>query len=71
MARLGAAVGRIELPHSKIAVRISTEPVYAIDGTPRCEIEPDVVVNPLRGADTNDPFIAAAIEEVQRSLPAP
>jgi hypothetical protein len=69
MARLGAAVGRIELPYSKIAVQISTEPVYAIDGTPRWEIEPDVVVNPLRGADGNDPFIAAAIEELKRRLP--
>lgn len=66
MAKLGAAVGRIELPYSKIAVQISTEPVYAVDGTPRWEMEPDVVVSPLRGADGNDPFIAAAIEELER-----
>jgi carboxyl-terminal processing protease len=66
MAKLGAAVGRIELPYSKIAVQISTEPVYAVDGTPRWEMGPDVVVNPLRGADGNDPFIAAAIEELER-----
>ena len=44
---------------------LPTEPVYAIDGTPRWETEPDVVVNPLRGADDNDPFIAAAIEQLQ------
>ena len=70
MARLGAAVGRIELPYSKIAVQISTEPVYAIDGTPRWELEPDVIVNPLGHADGNDPFIAAAIEELERGRPA-
>ena len=63
MARLGAAVGRIELPYS-------TEPVYAIDGTPRWELEPDVVVNPRGGADGNDPFIEAAIEELERGRPA-
>ena len=68
MARLGAAVGRIELPYSKIAVQISTEPVYAIDGTPRWELEPDVVVDPLGRAD--DPFIAAAIEALERGRPA-
>ena len=66
----GAAVGRIELPYSRIAVQISTEPVYAIDGTPRWELEPDVVVNPRGGADGNDPFIAAAIEELERGRPA-
>jgi carboxyl-terminal processing protease len=70
MARLGAAVGRIELPYSKIAVQISTEPVYALDGKPRWELEPNVVVNPLGRADGRDPFIAAAIEELERSRPA-
>ncbi len=69
MARLGAAVGRIELPYSRIAVQVSTEPVYAIDGTPRWELEPDVVVNPQGRADRNDPFIAAAIEEIERGRP--
>ena len=69
-ARLGAAIGRIELPYSRIAVQISTEPVYAIDGTPRWELEPDVAVNPLGRPDGNDPFIAAAIEELERGRPA-
>ncbi len=70
MARLGAAVGRIELPYSKIAVQISTEPVYAIDGTPRWELEPEVVVDPPGRADGRDPFIAAAIEELERGRAA-
>jgi carboxyl-terminal processing protease len=70
MAGLGAAVGRIELPYSRIPVQISTEPVYALDGTPRWELDPDVVVNPLGRADGNDPFIAAAIEELERGRPA-
>jgi carboxyl-terminal processing protease len=47
MARLGAAIGRIELPHSRIGVQLSTEPVYALDGTPRDELVPDVLVDPL------------------------
>jgi hypothetical protein len=45
-------------------------PVYAIDGTPRWELDPDVVVNPPGRADGNDPFITAAIEELERGRPA-
>jgi carboxyl-terminal processing protease len=60
MARLGAAIGRVHLPHSDISVQISTEPVYAPDGTPRWELVPDVAVDPLdvRGGD---PFERAAL----------
>ena len=61
---------RIKLPYSKTAVQISTEPVYAIDGTPRWELEPDVVVKPLGRTKGNDAFIAAAIEETRTRSPA-
>jgi carboxyl-terminal processing protease len=60
MARLGAAVGRTVLPHSGISVQISTEPVYAVDGTPRWELEPDVRVDPL-AESPGDPFERAAL----------
>ena len=32
-------------------------------------LEPDVVVDPLGRADGNDPFIAAAIAELERGRP--
>ena len=71
MARLGAAVGRLELPHSRVAVQISTEPVYSVHGTPRWELEPDVVVDPLGAAAGTDVFIAAAIDALDRERPTP
>jgi carboxyl-terminal processing protease len=64
MAGLGAAVGRLRLPHARISVQISTEPVYALDGRPRDELVPDVRVDPFR-ADGEDPWLAAALEALR------
>lgn len=60
MARLGAAIGRLELPNCGITVQISTEPVYAVDGTPRWELEPDILVDPVVDPSLGDPFERAA-----------
>ena len=44
MAGLGAAIGRVTLEHTGIAVQISTEPVYHLNGSPREEFVPAVLV---------------------------
>jgi carboxyl-terminal processing protease len=59
MAGLGAAVGREELGRSKISFQISTEPVYAPDGTPRWELVPDVTVDP-----TSESLLERALGEL-------
>ena len=63
MAGLGAAIGRVELPHLGVSAQISTEPVYHVDGTPRWELEPDMVVELLAA----DPFIEDPILEAART----
>ena len=61
MGQLGAAVTRLRLPHSRIPVQLSTEPVYTLDGRPRDEVVPDVVVDPLAQVE-GDPWLVAALE---------
>jgi carboxyl-terminal processing protease len=58
MGGLGAAIGRVTLRKSKISAQISTEPIWAADGTPRDDLVPDVVVDPTLAGD---PFLAAAV----------
>lgn len=67
MAGLGAAIGRVNLPHLQITAQISTEPVYAVSGQPRWELRPDVVVGVTDIADDPDPFLATALATVQHS----
>lgn len=61
LAGLGAAIGRVRLPHSRISVQLSTEPVYTLDGRPRDALVPDVRIDPLSSAG-DDPWLAAALE---------
>ena len=51
MAGLGAAIGRITLKESGIGVQISTEPVFHLDGSPREDFRPEVLVEPVAGQD--------------------
>ena len=51
MAGLGAAIGRITLRESGIGVQISTEPVFHLDGSPREDFRPEVLVEPVAGQD--------------------
>lgn len=67
MAGLGAAIGRVNLSNLGVSAQISTEPVYHLDGTPRWELVPDVLVDvvsapPGRG----DPILDAALETLAR-----
>jgi len=61
LAGLGAAIGRVRLPHSRLSVQLSTEPVYTLDGRPRDALVPDVRLDPL-ASPSDDPWLAAALE---------
>ena len=61
MARLLGAIGDIELPHSRITVRVPVEKLFHVDGTPReaawpCAIESTGAVTP-----DQDPELGAAL----------
>lgn len=58
--RLGAAVFPLRLDRTGVTVNYSAEPVYAVDGTPRWKLKPDVAVAP--GAD----ILAAGVAELRR-----
>lgn len=64
MAGLGAAIGRVRLPHSGISVQLSTEPVYTLDGRPREELVPDVRLDPFDSGG-EDPWLEAALRELR------
>ena len=58
--RLGAAVFPLRLDRTGVTINYSAEPVYAVDGTPRWKLKPDVEVAP--GAD----ILAAGVAELRR-----
>ena len=58
--RLGAAVFPLRLDRTGVTVNYSAEPVYAVDGTPRWRLKPDVAAAP--GAD----ILAAGVAELRR-----
>ena len=58
--RLGAAVFPLRLDRTGVTVNYSAEPVYAVDGTPRWKLKPDVEVAP--GAD----ILAVGLAELRR-----
>ena len=57
MAGLGAGIARKELRYSKIPVQISAEPVYQVDGRPRNDFRPAVIVD--LSAPVDDPILEA------------
>lgn len=74
MAHLLGALGETVLPHSKIAVRVATEKLFHIDGTPREAFVPCAVR--LAGATPRsaDPELDSAVglaRTLGRSKPAP
>lgn len=60
MARLRGAVSERELPNTEIAVRIPTERLMHIDGTPREAFVPPVVVAP--GPSGEDVALERAVD---------
>lgn len=62
MMGLGAAVFPLRLDRTGIELQYSGEPVYAIDGSPRWTLKPDVETTP--GQD----ILAAGVREIQAML---
>jgi carboxyl-terminal processing protease len=68
MAGLGAGVHRLQLPHSKIGMQVSAEPVYQLNGSLRSDFLPAVPVD-LESTDSlrsADPILNATVAELQR-----
>ena len=61
MAHLLGAIGETVLPHSKIVVRVPTEKLFHIDGTPREAIVPCDISSAGPDALAQDPELEAAI----------
>lgn len=59
MAHLLGGLGETALPHSKIVVRVPTEKLFHVDGTPREAFIPRVI--PRSGASTEDRDLDAAL----------
>lgn len=66
MAHLLGANGEIVLPHSKIVVRIPTEKLFHIDGTPREAFVPTAITPVQSTRITSDFELDAAVERAQR-----
>jgi C-terminal processing protease CtpA/Prc len=60
MAHLLGALGETVLPHSKIPVRVATEKLFHVDGTPREAFVPRAITA-RRGSSSADPELDAAI----------
>jgi carboxyl-terminal processing protease len=61
MAGLVGATTRVTLPRSGFGINVPTERLYHVNGTPREEFRPRVVVDLARADPGRDPFIEAAI----------
>lgn len=61
MARLLGAIGQTVLPHSGIAVRLPTERLFHVDGTPREAVRPCAAGTAGPVTDPSDPELDAAV----------
>ncbi len=60
MAGLGAAVIKDRLPQNDVEAQISAEPVYEVNGKPRSDFKPDVLVD-LATASEADPILKSGL----------
>jgi len=61
MAGLLGATTRVALPRTGIGINIPTERLYDVNGKPREEFRPEVLVDVNRAESGQDPYIAAAL----------
>jgi hypothetical protein len=73
MAGLNGAVFDLELPHTGIRVSYPAEKLTHLDGTPREEFVPPVLVNLLDGevAALGDPILETGVRTARRLAAAP
>jgi carboxyl-terminal processing protease len=62
MAGLVGATMRVMLPRTGIGINVPTERLHHVNGTPREEFQPAVMVDVARTATDRDPFVEAAIQ---------
>lgn len=61
MAGLVGATTRIVLPSTRIGISVPNERLFHVNGTPREEFRPAVLVNATAGDPGRDPFVEAAL----------
>lgn len=66
MAGLGAGIARVHLTHLDVSAQISAEPIYAVDGTKRWELRPDIEVDMQQAGGLPDPILARALALLKR-----
>lgn len=70
MAGLLGATFRIVLPRTGIGINVPAERLYHVNGTPREQFRPEVIVDPATSEAAEDPFISAGLRVVaSRSKP--
>jgi C-terminal processing protease CtpA/Prc len=67
MAGLVGATTQVTLPRTGIGVNVPIERLYHVNGTPREEFQPAVLVDVAHGNPGRDPFVEAALEALARS----
>jgi carboxyl-terminal processing protease len=68
MARLNGAVETFKLPNTAIAVNITTERLYHINGLPREFFNPSVLVDVTNQAGDNDVILQSALDYIKKKL---
>jgi carboxyl-terminal processing protease len=68
MAGLLGATTRVTLPRTGIGINVPTERLYDVNGKPREEFRPDVLVDVTRAESNQDPYIAAALRAVSNTI---
>jgi carboxyl-terminal processing protease len=68
MAGLNGAVFDLQLPNTGIKLNYAAEKLFHVNGTPREDFVPPVLVN-LTGKERGDPILEAGIRTLKRLLP--
>jgi hypothetical protein len=66
MAGLVGATMRVTLPRTGIGINVPTERLYHVNGTPREEFQPRVLIDLARAEPGHDPFVAAAVRVLMK-----
>ena len=66
MAGLVGATMPVTLPRTGIGINVPTERLYHVNGTPREEFRPAVLVDVTRTSPGTDPFVEAALQVLRR-----
>ena len=67
MSGLNGAVFDLQLPNTGIKLNYAAEKLFHVNGTPREDFVPPVLVN-LRGKETGDPILEVGIRTLKRLL---